>query len=63
MNKIAIIFDETNDWLFYYFKKYNFKKNNNHIDYFYDAYLVKKYDVVFILGYTKNSIKRIFISK
>lgn len=53
MNKIAIIFDETNDWLFYYFKKYNFKKNNDHIDYFYDAYLVKKYDVVFILGYTK----------
>ena len=53
MYKIAILFDDKNNWLFEYFEKNNFKIENMHVDFFHDTNSVNNYEIVFILGYTK----------
>ena len=55
--KIAFLFDESNDWLNHdsNFISAEFQRDNLKIEInkFYDANKIEKFDIVFILGYTK----------
>ena len=51
--KVAFLFDKNNDWIFSFYKKYNFNLNNFLINSFFDSEEIKDFDIVFIIGYTR----------
>ena len=53
MINVAFLFDKSNPWIFKHFKNFNFHSNKFRFHFFYDYKKVKKFDIVFVLGYTK----------
>ncbi len=51
--KVAFLFDKNNDWIFSFYKKYNFNLNNFLIHSFFDSEEIKDFDIVLIIGYTR----------
>lgn len=51
--KVAFLFDKNNDWIFNFFKNYNFNLNNFSIHKFFDKEEIEGFDFVFLLGYTR----------
>lgn len=51
--KVAFLFDKNNDWIFNFYKKYNFNLDNFLINTFFDLEEIEDFDIVFILGYTR----------
>ncbi len=53
MNNVAFLFDKSNSWISKHFENFNYLSNKYRFHFFYDYKKVKKFDVVFVLGYTK----------
>ena len=53
MIKVAILLDETNDWLRPYLPKSLFQWAGQKVDLFYDHCQIKSYQIIFVLGYTR----------
>ena len=51
--KVAFLFDKNNDWIYNFFKKYNFNLKNFSINQFFNKEEIEGFDILFILGYTK----------
>ena len=65
--KVALLFDESNDWLRGQFVGYKPQRSNVELMEFYDTEKISSFDIVFILGYsmilppeflTQNTLKR-----
>ena len=51
--KVAFLFDKQNDWIFSFFKDFNFERNNFSFYKFFETDKLIDFDIVFLLGYTK----------
>jgi methionyl-tRNA formyltransferase len=51
--KVAFLFDESNDWIFGFFKSHKFKLDGYSMSFLFDEDRVTDFDVVFLLGYTR----------
>ncbi len=61
--RVAFLFDNSNNWLESYFEINKIKKNNKFfLKKFHDPNKILKYDIVFILGYTKK-LSNFFLKK
>ena len=61
--KIGFLLDKTNNWIKKFLKEENFKNSLKYKFKIFDNHLkIKRYDVVFILGYTKKLNKN-FLKK
>ena len=51
--RVAFLFDKNNDWIFNFYKKYNFNLDNFSIYNFFDSDEIEGFDIVFIIGFTR----------
>ena len=51
--KVAFLFDKNNEWIYNFYTKYKFYKDNFLILDFFDYEDIEDFDIVFILGYTR----------
>ena len=62
ITKVALLFDESNDWIYKYFQKFNFNLDKFEIKNFYNYEEINNFDIVFLLGYTRI-VKKNFLER